>query len=88
MIKNCIGININEINRGIDIYRANHNGEYPNYLVMNAESYHIMKATMEQIEHAIDIQNIILDETKYSPSWHGVPLAICERLDIGEVDFV
>ena len=84
MIKNCIGININEINKGIDFYRANHNGEYPNYLVMNTKTYCIMKST---IEHTIDISNI-LSETTYSPSWHGVPLAICERLDIGEVDFV
>jgi hypothetical protein len=84
MIKNCIGININEINKGIDFYRANHNGEYPNYLVMNTKSYSIMKSTME---HTLDVQNILY-KTEYSPSWHGIPLAICERLDIGEVDFV
>jgi hypothetical protein len=83
MIKNCIGININEINRGIDFFRAEHDGKYPSYLVMNHATYNMMKY---MIDHTIDFNNLT-NNTSYS-SWHGVPLAICERLDLGEVEFV
>lgn len=78
---NCISIDVNRINKGIDIYRAEHKGDYPHYLIMNTESY-------------VLFENVAKIETNYGSifdrvaTWHGIPIARCDNLKTGEVDFV
>ena len=82
MIRECIGIDVNELNQGIYWYRKEHDGEYPSYLVMNHESFYLIKRT---IDHSFPLNNVINEGV---PTWHGVPIAVCENLKLGEVDFV
>lgn len=77
---NCISIDVNRINKGIDIYRAEHKGDYPHYLIMNTESY-ILFEDATRIETSYGIFNKVA-------VWHGIPIARCEELKTGEVDFV
>ena len=82
MIRECIGIDINELSRGIDLYRKEHNGEYPNYLIMNNESFYLIKRT---IDRSFPFENVI---NEGATTWRGIYIAVCDNLKTGEVDFV
>ena len=56
MIRDCNGIDINELNQGIYWYRKDHNGDYPSYLIMNNESFYLMKRT---IDRSFPLENVL-----------------------------
>ena len=59
------------------------NDEFPTYLIMN-----------EETRHTLIIEYESMNVTKTYGDWHkyaiykGTPIAICEKLDFGEVDIV
>jgi len=86
MIRNCAsGISFREIDNGIDAYRAEHYGKHPNYLVMNDK-------TFTEIRLFSDNLNIHLkpipDDNIYYFEYHEIPVARCNNLKYGEVDFI
>jgi hypothetical protein len=82
MIRDCSGIDINELNQGIYWYRKGHNGDYPSYLIMNNESFYLMKRT---IDRSFPLENVLNEGV---PTWRGIYIAVCNNLKTGEVDFV
>ena len=82
MIRNCISIDMNEIRRGIDLYRLGNDGNYPNYLIMNRESLSLLDR---------DLNFKIGFEKRYMGDYatlYGITIAVCDKLKTGEVDFV
>lgn len=81
MIIDCTTLDVKKINAGIDFYRAEHKGEYPHYLIMNHRSFYEFRAI------AFSPLDLTKDEDGYLTYW-DIPVAICDKLKYGEVDFV
>lgn len=81
MIIDCTTLDIKKINEGIHFYRADHRGDYPRYLVMNHRSFYEFRAT------TFSSLCFTKDEDGYLTYW-DIPVAICDKLKYGEVDFV
>ena len=76
----CIDIDKNKIIKGIDEYYKL-TEEKPHYIIMNRESEYLLKEK-EGFQFSISYM-----DTGYS-SLYGVPIAICDKLETGVVDFV
>ena len=75
----CIGIDKDKIIKGIDDdYEIT--GEHPHYMIMNHESEYLLKDF--QFLHYTNAK-----ETGFT-SFFGIPIAICDKLETGVVDFV
>ena len=75
----CIGIDKDKIIKGIDDYYEI-TGEHPHYMIMNHESEYLLKDF--QFLHYTNAK-----ETRFT-SFFGIPIAICDKLETGVVDFV
>ena len=75
----CIGIDKNKIIKGIDEYYKL-TKEKPHYIIMNRQSEYLLRE--EDFQFSIDYIG-----TGFS-TLYGVPIAICEKLETGVVDFV
>lgn len=76
----CIDIDKNKIIKGIDEYYKLA-GEKPHYMIMNRESEYLLRKK-EDFQFSRDYIG-----TGFS-TLYGVPIAICEKLETGVVDFV
>ena len=76
----CIGIDKNKVMKGIDdFYKIT--GEHPHYMIMNHESEYLLRRDFQPMHY------INTEMTGFS-SFHGIPVAICDKLETGVVDFV
>jgi hypothetical protein len=83
MIIECLGgINFDKIDNGIYTYQKEHMGNYPNYLIMNYKTFD----EMHYSSYAKMISTI-KGNTLYF-TYHGIPVAKCDKLKYGEVDFI
>ena len=76
----CMGIDKDKVIEGIDKYYEL-TGEYPHYMIMNRESEYLLK----DFQFLMRYTNT---ETTGFSSFHGIPVAICNKLETGVVDFV
>lgn len=76
----CISIDKNKIIKGIDEYYKLMK-EKPHYIIMNRQSEYLLREK-EDFQFSIDYM-----ETGFS-SLYGIPIAICDKLKTGVVDFV
>lgn len=79
MIRNCLSIDIKELDKGITNYIAETNTT-PNYIIMNHETLILVNNYYHQLFP-------LKTEGKY-PNYQGIPIATCDELTVGEVDFV
>lgn len=79
MIRNCLSIDIKELDKGITNYIAETNTT-PNYIIMNHETLVLVDNYYHQL--------FPLKSGREYPSYQGIPIAICSKLTAGEVDFV
>ena len=82
MIRKCIGIDMNEIRKGIDLYRLGNDGNYPNYLIMNRETLFLID---NEFNFSLGFSKFYGSEN-YASFW-DIPIAVCDKLKTGEVDF-
>lgn len=75
----CIDIDKNKIIKGIDEYYKL-TEEKPHYIIMNRESEYLLRK--KDFQFSIDYTS-----TGFS-TFYGVPIAICDKLETGVVDFV
>lgn len=73
-------INYKILDANIDAYRYNHKGEYPNYIIMNRKTMYIM-------EQDLNSDRIIFMHNSYQ-EYHGISIAICDKLKDGEINIV
>ena len=81
-LKVRLRINAEDIKTGIDTYARMNNGKNPNYLIVNEESMQLLKNTFY---YYLPKQ---YEEEKYFATLFGIPVAICDKLETGVVDFV
>lgn len=77
---NCMGINKDKVIEEIDKYYEL-TGEYPHYMIMNRESEYLLR-DFQFLMHYVNT------ETTGFSSFHGVPVAICNKLKTGEIEIV
>lgn len=83
MIKNCVKIDINEIREGINCYRNNNKGEYPNYLIMNEKTLSLLDNDMSFDRGFAKFWGM----ENYASFW-DIPIAICNKFKLGEIDII
>lgn len=79
MIRYCLSINIKELDKGITNYITKTNIT-PNYIIMNHETLTLINNYYHQL--------FPLKPEETYPSYQGIPIATCNKLTTGEVDFV
>lgn len=72
------------LNRSIDTYRKYNEGKNPNYLVMNYHTFSEIK--WDSILNCHREVNSIIKNMR--EEYHGIPVAIAEHLEDGDIDIV
>ena len=75
-------LNITALNFAINNFVKNNNGKQPNYLIMNKETRDNLIIT------EYDFTNVTKTHGHKYIVYCGFPLAICEKLDFGEVEII
>ena len=83
MIMKCLGgINFDKIDNGIYTYQKEHAGDNPHYLIMNYKTFDEMRYySYSKMMSTIQGDNWYFE-------YHGIPVAKCDKLKYGEVDFI
>lgn len=74
-------INYNLLNKSIDYYKKDNHGNSPNYLIMNIATKDIMRAD-------VGANSYIAESGAFYATYHGIPIAICNKMNDGEIDIV
>lgn len=85
MIQNCRGgISVRKICIALDKYKKEHNFQCPKYLIMNDITLYEL-----QLDSAIELDcyGTCNNERGYK-TFRGIPVAICNKLKYGEIDFI
>lgn len=83
IVKTRLQINVEDITKGIDLYAQMNNGKNPNYLIVNEESMQLLK---NAIYYYLSPKKYV--EEKNFATLYGIPVAVCNNLKTGEIDFV
>ena len=77
-------IDINKIHWGIDVFKAEHYGNKPSYIIMN---YETRVNLIDNLYYEVMIKDLIKIANKTDMIF-GIPVALSEGLKYGEVDIV
>lgn len=77
-------INYDILNKSIFLYEKNNEGKHPNYLVMNYKTFNVMKADSIYDYYRGTSLVGMFDKKEY----HGIPIAIADHLEDGDIDIV
>ena len=77
-------LDIRKLDRAIDDYRCENCGEIPSYIVINNETMHTLHSIDSWVLRSFKIDARLGIYTAYK----GIPLAVCDNLQFGEVDII
>lgn len=86
MIQNCCGgISARKILIALDKYKKEHEFQCPEYLIMNDITLYDL-----QLDSAIgtDFYYGTCNNEKGYKTFRNIPIAICNKLEYGEIDFI